>query len=66
MALIMIRCPAVGRAVSTGIEVAEDVNRLPTVVATTVCPACGHVHKWTKNDAWVTEGGEYYRQMLAC
>jgi hypothetical protein len=42
------------------------VDRLPTVVATTVCPACGRVHKWTKNDAWVTEGGEHYRQMAAC
>ncbi len=65
MAMIMIRCPSMGRAVSTGIEVV-DVEQLPIVIATTVCPACGRIHRWTKNEAWLTEGGEQYRQVAAC
>ena len=65
MAIIMIKCPSKGCAVSTGIEVA-DVDQLPTVVATTVCSACGRVHEWTKDDAWLADGGEYYRKVAAC
>jgi hypothetical protein len=65
MAIIMIRCPSRGRAVSTGIEVA-DVDQLPTVTATTVCPACGGAHEWTKDDVWLADGGEYYRLVAAC
>jgi hypothetical protein len=64
MAIIMIRCPSIGRAVSTGIEVA-DVDQLPTVTATTVCSACGRVHEWTKDDVWLADGGEYYRRVAA-
>jgi hypothetical protein len=64
MGVIMIACPSTGRAVSTGIETME-VDRLPTVIATTVCPACGRVHEWTKHDAWLAEGGAYYRAMAA-
>jgi len=65
MGIIMIKCPRVGRPVSTGIEV-TDVDQLPTVVATTACPACGGVHEWTKDDAWLADGGEQYRLAAAC
>ena len=65
MGIIMIKCPRVGRPVSTGIEVI-DVNQLPMVVATATCPACGGVHEWTKQDAWLADGGEYYRRVAAC
>jgi hypothetical protein len=65
MGIIMIKCPRVGRPVSTGIEVA-DVDQLPTVVARTQCPACGGVHEWTKDDTWLADGGEYYRRAAAC
>jgi hypothetical protein len=62
MGLIMIRCPATGRGVSTGIEVCAT-DQLPVVTAKTRCPACGHVHLWTKNDAWLASAGEHYREM---
>ena len=40
----------------------SGVDMLPTVTATMSCPACGRIHEWTKHDAWVTNGGELYRQ----
>jgi hypothetical protein len=64
MGVLMIECPSTGREVSTGIEVL-DVEQLPTVTATTVCSACGHVHEWTKHDAWLAEGGSQYRVFVA-
>jgi hypothetical protein len=60
MGIIMINCPATGHGVSTGIEVCAT-DQLPIVTATTVCPACGRVHAWTKNEAWLVNGGEEYR-----
>lgn len=60
MGIIMINCPATGHGVSTGIEVCAT-DQLPIVVATTVCPACGRVHEWTKNEAWLVSGGDQYR-----
>jgi hypothetical protein len=60
MGIIMINCPATGHGVSTGIEVCAT-DQLPIVTATTVCPECGRMHQWTKNDAWLASGGEQYR-----
>jgi hypothetical protein len=62
MGVVMIRCPSTGHAVSTGIEM-PSMDRLPTVVGTMVCSACGGMHEWTRADAWLAEGGEYYRQI---
>ena len=45
----------------TGIEVCAT-DQLPVVTATTVCPACGRLHEWTKNEAWLRNGGEQYRR----
>jgi hypothetical protein len=64
VALIMIRCPAKGSAVSTGIEVV-GVEQLPAVTATMACSACGGVHHWTKNEAWLSADGEQYRKAFA-
>ena len=64
MGVIMIRCPSTGHAVSTGIET-SSMDRLPTVTATTVCSGCGRAHEWTKAEAWLADGGEYYRQVAA-
>ena len=64
MGIVMIRCPSTGGVVSTGIETA-GVEQLPTVIATTVCSACGRVHEWTKHDVWLAEGGEHYRKAVA-
>ena len=62
MGIIMINCPATGHGVSTGIEVVAT-DQLPIVTATTVCSACGDVHEWTKNEAWLANGGEQYRKL---
>jgi hypothetical protein len=59
MGIIMINCPATGHRVSTGIEVCAT-DQLPTVIATTICPECGRIHRWTKNEAWLVSGGEEY------
>lgn len=64
MGVLMIQCPSTGREVSTGIEML-DVKQLPAVKATTVCSACGRVHEWTKNDAWLADGGQQYRVLVA-
>jgi hypothetical protein len=64
MGIVMINCPSTGRAVSTGIEM-SSIERLPIVMATTVCAVCGRVHEWTKDDAWLAEGGEQYRKAVA-
>lgn len=60
MGIVMIRCPATGHDVSTGIEM-PDVEKLPSVKAKMLCPACGRVHGWTKDDAWLADSGEEYR-----
>ena len=64
MGVLMIHCPLTGRDVSTGIEML-NVEQLPEVKATTVCPACGRVHQWTKHDAWLADGGYQYRVLVA-
>jgi hypothetical protein len=64
MAIIMISCPSKKCAVSTEIEV-SDVDQLPTVTATMVCSACGGEHQWTKDKAWLSNGGEQYRKAAA-
>ena len=64
MGIIMIACPSTGREVSTGIETLE-VDLLPKVTATTVCPACGRLHKWTKSEAWLAAGGTQYPMAAA-
>ena len=60
MGIIMIRCPATGREVSTGIEVFAT-DQLPVVTAKMSCRSCGRVHEWTKDDAWLASGGAEYR-----
>jgi hypothetical protein len=50
--------------VFTGIETA-NVEQLPIVTATTMCPACGRVHSWTRVEAWLAEGGDCYRTAAA-
>ena len=64
MGIVMICCPATGHDVSTGIET-PDVDELPSVKAKMVCPACGRVHDWTRDDAWLADSGEHYRTAAA-
>jgi hypothetical protein len=53
---IMIRCPALGTTVSTGLSTEAIIfASLPANLAVPLqCPACGRVHKWNRGDAWVS------------
>lgn len=56
MGIVMIRCPATGRAISTGIEAdALSFNRTPVFIAHTWCPICKIDHEWFAADAWISE-----------
>ena len=57
MAILMIKCPVTGHAVSTGIDVEVDTFvQLPNVSSEINCPVCGSQHIWQKSDAWLTNG----------
>ena len=56
MGSVVIRCPATGRAIPTGIE----ADRLkfacsPVFFADAYCPMCNANHRWFARDAWVEE-----------
>ena len=56
MGIVMTRCPATGREISTGINV--DRPRFecsPVFFAQTYCPFCRSEHQWFAKDAWVKE-----------
>jgi len=54
MSMIMIRCPATGSEISTGIECEDDdFTKLPFVITQTICPSCGREHSWPKSEAWL-------------
>jgi hypothetical protein len=57
MAMVMIRCPATGRQVFTGIETdATSVNFIPPINARLKCPRCGDTHVWSILDAELVVG----------
>jgi hypothetical protein len=52
----MIRCPATGTAIHTGIK--SERSRFastPVFFARTLCPVCRVNHEWFAADAWVEE-----------
>ncbi len=56
MGTVMIRCPATGRPISTGIEAErERFVRSPVFFARTFCPMCRTEHEWFAQQAWVDE-----------
>ncbi len=56
MGILMIKCPATGRAVSTGIEVdAGTFRNLPNISSKMCCPACEAQHSWRKGEAWLAD-----------
>ena len=56
MGMVMIRCPATRRAVSTGIEVDGAAFRsMPVFFSRTFCPLCRLAHEWFAKDAWVCD-----------
>lgn len=56
MGCVMITCPATGKAVSTGVdtELATLEQAIP-FLSSTLCPACGAEHLWSRSDAWICE-----------
>jgi hypothetical protein len=59
MGVLLIWCPASGRAFSTGIETdARSFASLPNNPGRAKCPHCGEVHVWWKDDAWLRADGE--------
>ena len=59
MGTVMIRCPATGATISTGIE--ADGNTFacsPVFIADTYCALCDTQHRWFARDAWVEERSE--------
>ena len=56
MCAVMIKCPATGRAVDTGIETDDaSFGLLPDVLSRSRCPHCGGMHSWWKREAWLAE-----------
>ncbi len=56
MGLIMIRCPATGRAISTGMKASRfSFSRSPVFFGRTFCTICRRDHEWFAKDAWVRE-----------
>ncbi len=54
MSKIMIRCPATGGEIATGVETdAASFKSLPNSKARVVCPLCGETHSWVIRDAWL-------------
>ena|SRR6516165_7181024 len=50
--IVMVRCPATGRRLSTGVEMdADTFKRLPEIRSQIKCPACGLDHDWSTRDA---------------
>jgi hypothetical protein len=54
---IFINCPNTGIPVATGLTTNSVVfHSLPPVAVPLCCPACGKVHKWKPQDAWIGHG----------
>jgi hypothetical protein len=51
---ILILCPRTNTPVTTGLRIDWVVfSSLPPVAVPMRCPACGLVHKWKPQDAWI-------------
>ena len=57
MADIFIHCPRTGAPVSTGLKTEWVLlHSLPRVAVPLRCAACGQMHKWRPEDAWIATG----------
>jgi hypothetical protein len=56
MADLMIRCPATGKPVMTGISVSKESFETSEFADNRVrCPHCGGMHVWQKADAYLKD-----------
>jgi hypothetical protein len=54
MADILVKCPHTLRSVPTGLKAEWVVlGSLPPVAIPFMCTACGQIHKWKREDAWI-------------
>jgi len=54
LADILVQCPRTGAPVSTGLKTEWVLLKsLPCVAVPLRCPACGQIHKWKPDDAWI-------------
>ncbi|HEY6258354.1 MAG TPA: hypothetical protein VIY51_21430 [Xanthobacteraceae bacterium] len=54
MADIFVQCPRTGAPVPTGLKTEWVLLKsLPCVAVPLRCPACGQMHKWKPDDAWI-------------
>src|SRR6476661_6538261 len=52
--VVMVRCPATGRELSTGVEMdAATFERLPDIRSRMNCPVCSLDHDWSTREAWL-------------
>ena len=57
MGAVMIKCPATGTAIPTGLSTdGQSFARTPVFFARAHCPLCRTEHEWFARDAWVQEG----------
>jgi hypothetical protein len=58
MGSIMIKCPATGTPLSTGLTAERaSFGRTPVFFSRTFCPYCRETHEWFAAEAWVQEVG---------
>ena len=52
--VVMVRCPATSRELSTGVEMdAATFERLPDIRSRIKCPVCYLDYDWSTRDAWL-------------
>jgi len=52
--VVMVKCPATSRELSTGVEMdAAMFERLPDIRSRIKCPVCNLDHDWSTRDAWL-------------
>ena len=63
---IVIRCPQKGTPVSTGLRTEWVLlHSIPRVGVPLQCPACGEMHKWFPQDAWIEIGLQSHAEVDA-
>ena len=66
MGIVMVKCPATGRAIPTGLQAERSEFETATVFFSRVlCPICNTHHEWFAKDAWVRELGRRFRPSRA-
>jgi len=54
MSDILVKCPRTLKSVPTGLKAEWVVlSSLPPVAIPFLCAACGQIHKWKREDAWI-------------